>query len=206
MTLIVDYRMGNLGSIRNMLKKINQETTIGSSPEQVINAKRLILPGVGRFDQAMENLEKMDLLSALHQKKQEGQTPILGICLGMQLMTTGSEEGDRQGLNWFPGQVRKFKFPEDPTMRVPHMGWNELNVKKAQPLLHDLNADSRYYFVHSYYVELERKEEIAATTTYGNEFVSVLGQGKIWGAQFHPEKSHRYGMALLNNFFTGVPL
>lgn len=205
MTLIVDYRMGNLGSIRNMLKKINQEAVIGGSPDQVLNAKRLLLPGVGRFSQAMENLESMGLLKALHQKKQMNDAPILGICLGMQLMTSRSEEGNVPGLNWFPGEVRKFKFPEDPSMRVPHMGWNELSVKKPNPLTVGLETDSRFYFVHSYYTHLENSADIAATTNYGHPFVSALGSGQIWGAQFHPEKSHRYGMTLLKNFFAGVP-
>ncbi|MBX2989422.1 MAG: imidazole glycerol phosphate synthase subunit HisH [Bdellovibrionaceae bacterium] len=205
MTLIVDYKMGNLGSIKNMLRKIGEDVEITSDPIRVARAERLILPGVGRFDRAMENLRQLELRPALEAAVFGRLVPTLGICLGMQLMTRRSEEGDVEGLSWMPGDVKRFRFPSDEKLTVPHMGWNDLKVKNDSPLFRGLEGDSRFYFVHSYYVSIDDPAQISAETEYGHSFVSAFRRGNLQGVQFHPEKSHRFGQALLRNFIGGAP-
>lgn len=204
MIAIVDYKVGNFGSVKNMLKKIGREAVLTSNPQEIERASHLILPGVGRFDHGMNTLRKMDLIEPLQAAFHSGKKPILGICMGMQMMVSHSEEGDAEGLGWFKGRVQKFHFPEDRSFRVPHMGWNEVSVKKENPLFKGLEEDSSFYFVHSYAVHLDEAAGVAATTNYGIDFVSALGGGLVWGVQFHPEKSHKFGMRLLRNFIDGV--
>jgi imidazole glycerol-phosphate synthase subunit HisH len=199
-TVIIDYGVGNLGSIRNMLRKVGEEALITSELEAIARADRLVLGGVGAFDAGMANLAARDLVHVLSQRVLERRVPILGICLGMQLFGTGSEEGSRAGLGWVQARSVKFRGTPDGPHRVPHMGWNTCLPRRSSPLLDGLEADSRFYFVHSYHLECAEGADVAAVTRYGYEFPSVIVHGNIAGTQFHPEKSHRFGARLLENF------
>ena len=201
MIVVIDYGMGNLGSILNMLKKVGAQATISSDSAVIGAADKLILPGVGAFDAGMQRLHELNLVETLTRRVTREHTPVLGVCLGMQLLTQGSEEGDLPGLGWIEGRTRRFAFgPEHGGLKVPHMGWNTVSCKKEAPLFAGLEPDSRFYFVHSYYVRCARREDVLATTTHGVEFDSAVSRGNIMGTQFHPEKSHRFGMAVLANF------
>ena len=201
MIVIIDYGMGNLGSILNMLKKIGAEAIISSNITEIEKAKKLILPGVGAFDSGMKNIMGLGLVSVLNERVLRGKIPLLGICLGMQLLTRRSEEGTLQGLGWFDADTLKFKFDKVQNgLRIPHMGWNYINVEKKHSLLNDLGENPRFYFVHSYHVVCDKVEDILATTSYGYDFTSAIIRDNIFGVQFHPEKSHKYGMKLLKNF------
>jgi len=205
MICIVDYGMGNLGSIANMLKKAGAEATISSDPATIEKAEKLILPGVGAFDNGMKNLAERDLISLLNAQVLQRKKPILGLCLGMQLFTKRSEEGRMPGLSWIDAQANRFRFDgANSQLRVPHMGWNSLDVCQPHPLLTSVDASYRFYFAHSYYVSCTDNSKILAKTHYGLDFPSVISQGNIVGAQFHPEKSHRFGMVLLKNFAESV--
>ena len=198
---IVNYGMGNLLSIQNMLKKLGQKSEISNDPNVIANASKLILPGVGAYDRAMENIHSMDLFEVLNRKVLEEKTPILGICLGMQLMTKKSEEGNALGLGWFDAETIKFKFP-DKKLKIPHMGWNYVNPRSLNQSLLDYNTaeHKRFYFVHSYFVKCMKEEDIMATTEYGGQFTCAINREHIYGVQFHPEKSHKFGMGLLKEF------
>lgn len=201
MIVIVDYRMGNVASIRNMLKKIGVATTISSEPAVIAQADKLILPGVGSFDHGMRSIRELGLLDLLHEKVLDQRTPVLGICLGMQLMTRRSEEGTMLGLGWLEADTIRFQFNDAlPRLRVPHMGWNVTTTQVAGGLFDGLEAAARFYFVHSYHVVCDYPEDALTTTPYGFDFVSSFQRDHIFGTQFHPEKSHRYGMRLLQNF------
>ncbi len=202
MIVIVDYGMGNIGSILNMLKKIGHKAVISSDPGAILDAEKLILPGVGSFDTGMRHLHDSKLLDALNEKALNLKTPILGICLGMQLLTEGSEEGDLPGLGWIPGETIKFRFEGDNAkLKVPHMGWNGVTPASRETLFYNLeDPETRFYFVHSYRVVCRNPEDALATTRYGVEFHSSVQRGNIMGTQFHPEKSHKFGMQLLRNF------
>lgn len=199
MITIVNYDMGNLGSIQNMLKKLGVKSIVSSSPDDILRAEKLLLPGVGHFSRAMENLERYQLIDALHQKVIYEKTPILGICLGMQLMTLSSEEGNCNGLGWIKAKTEKFVSFEKSGLKVPHMGWNEVSFKNNHFLSKEL-IDPRFYFVHSYRVMCESPDSVLCTTNYGGEFHSGIQHENILGVQFHPEKSHAFGMKLLENF------
>ena len=200
MIAIVDYDMGNTGSILNMVKKAGGEAIISSDPEQIENADKLILPGVGAFDAGIQNLAKLGLVNIFRKKVTEQKTPILGICLGMQLLTKRSEEGVLQGLGLVDGSTVRFKLISSSGLRVPHMGWNSVVVRKESPLFYDMYPDPIFYFVHSYHVVCRNAEDVLSTTNYGHDFVSSLQIGNIFGTQFHPEKSHKYGLKLMRNF------
>jgi glutamine amidotransferase len=199
--VIVDYQMGNVGSIANMLKKIGFDSLITSDPARIQSAEKLILPGVGAFDTGMTNLEHSGLLPILNEKVRSQRTPVLGICLGMELLTSGSDEGVCPGLGWIEGRTVRFRFDEAATqLNVPHMGWNSVRPAPDSVLLRGLPADNRFYFVHSYHVVCDRDADVGGWTRYGEDFASVVERGNVMGTQFHPEKSHRFGMALLRNF------
>jgi len=208
MVVIIDYGMGNLRSILHKLEKLKFEATISDEPAVIDRATHLILPGVGHFATGMKNLTAAGLLDVLNKKVLEDKTPIMGLCLGMQLFTRHSEEGDAKGLGWIDGETRHFEFGDADTdgrgrnarLRIPHVGWNLLNVKRACPMLADVQPDQRFYFVHSYYVTCDRDEDIVATTHYGCDFVSVLRRDNIFGTQCHPEKSHRRGIEVIRRF------
>ena len=199
MTCVIDYQTGNVGSILNILKKIGVESKVSSSVGEIKKAERLIFPGVGSFDTGMKNLKQLHLIPILEEKVLKDRTPILGICLGMQLFAQKSEEGILGGLNWIGGEVKKFKF-NGSDFKIPHMGWNNIDIKKQDNLFNNMPKDPRFYFVHSYYFNCSNAENVLATTNYGYEFPSIIKKGNIIGVQFHPEKSHKFGMKLLNNF------
>lgn len=201
MISIINYGMGNLGSIQNMFKKINVVTKIINSPEECLDADKIILPGVGNFEEGMRVLQENNWIEVLNKKVLDDKIPVLGICLGMQLMTSHSEEGDCMGLNWIDAKVKKFRF-DDPKVKVPHMGWNEVVPNYSSPLFKTFESleDIRFYHVHSYFVELKSRVYEICTTQYVNSFVSGFQKDNIFGVQFHPEKSHKYGMKMLANF------
>jgi glutamine amidotransferase len=198
MIAIVDYGMGNLGSVRNMLKRVGADSTVTSDPAALASASKVILPGVGAFDAAMGRINATGLRDVLERKALVERVPVLGICLGLQLLTRGSEEGAMAGLGWIPSDTRR--FPTLDGLRVPHMGWNIARPAMPSPITRGLDDSARFYFVHSYYVAVDRPEHSILRTTYGIEFDSAVQRENIFGAQFHPEKSHRFGMRLLGNF------
>jgi len=201
MITIVDYKMGNVGSIANMLKKIGHESLITSQVSEIEKASMIILPGVGAFDRAMENLNSLNLIEVLNRKVLTEKIPVLGICLGMQLMANDSEEGKLPGLKWFNAKVVRFKGDN---LKVPHMGWNTIKIVKANCIFNDFYSEPKFYFVHSYHIVCRNSEDMLATTEYGNEFTSAIAKDNITGMQFHPEKSHKYGMKLLSNWVNAV--
>lgn len=199
--VIVNCGLGNVGSIQNMLKRIGAQVRLSASPEEIRQAPRLILPGVGSFDAGMERLKKARLTELLTEVVVHRRVPTLGICLGMQLMTHGSEEGKCVGLSWVKADTRRFRFDgsEGPRLKVPHMGWNTVSARRATALL-ETKAKARFYFVHSYYVCCKDECDVLATTPYGHEFTSMFSVENIVGVQFHPEKSHQFGLALFQNW------
>lgn len=199
--VIIDYGLGNLGSIANMLKKIDVEAVISSDVALIEQADKLILPGVGAFDHGIRSLTERGLVSLLTAQVIEGKKPILGLCLGMQLFTRYSEEGQLPGLGWIDAKTVRFQFDRtNAYLKVPHMGWNTLQVCQPHPLFTDLDSEPRFYFVHSYHVVCADARNVLAQTHYGADFASAIGQDNIIGLQFHPEKSHKFGMRLLKNF------
>jgi imidazole glycerol-phosphate synthase subunit HisH len=201
MIAIVDYGLGNLGSIANMLRHAGcRNLRVTANVEELRAADKLILPGVGHFDTGMQNLAQRDLVGPLTELVLERRTPVLGICLGMQLMTRGSEEGVKPGLGWVPAQFRRFTFAQGQKLKVPHMGWNSVRFVKDDPLLQGLPENPRFYFVHSYHLAEAPDAYVLGKTTYGYEFGAAFAVGNIRGVQFHPEKSHRFGLALLSAF------
>jgi glutamine amidotransferase len=198
---IIDYGMGNLGSISNMLKKIGATSIITSDHQEINQATRLILPGVGAFDAGMTRLAELDLIALLNQKVLVNKIPILGICLGMQLMTRSSFEGHLPGLGWFDAETVKFNLTEIiGKYPLPNMGWRQVAIRKDIPLFEGLDKDAWFYFVHNFHANTHCNGEIGMTAEYGYEFVASLTHENILGVQFHPEKSHKYGRRLLENF------
>lgn len=201
MIAIVDYGCGNLGSIRNMLKKIGHTSVITSDPEELAKAEKMILPGVGSFDTGIGSLKQSGLSEVMEQKAHVQKVPVLGICLGMQLMTKGSEEGKLPGLGWFDADAKKFPTQVNgEKFAIPNMGWNYITATENARLFRDMYDEPKFYFVHSYYISCRRSEDIAATAHYGIEYVCSFERDNLFGVQFHPEKSHKYGMKLLSNF------
>ena len=201
-TVIIDYGMGNLRSVEKAVEAVGGRPLITSDPEGVRSARRLILPGVGAFGDAMENLKRTGLDRAILEAADAGK-PLLGLCLGLQLMFSRSEEfGVHEGLDLIPGRVLKFT---DPDLRVPHVGWNQIEGARPDPLLRDIPEGSYFYFVHSYFVEPDRTEDVLRLTRYGRPFCSIARRNRIWGAQFHPEKSQEAGKQLLRNFLSLCP-
>lgn len=199
MITIVNYGMGNLGSMLNMFKRIGVQVRIESDAEVIRNAEKLVLPGVGAFDAAMLRInEQPGLREVLEHKVLIEQVPVLGVCLGMQLLTRSSEEGRLPGLGWIPGATRR--FPRLDGLKVPHMGWNIASVSCPSRLTTGVDPEPRYYFVHSYYVQVDDPAHSVMRSHYGIDFDSAIGRDNIFGAQFHPEKSHRFGMQILTNF------
>lgn len=199
MITIIDYGMGNLGSMLNMLKRIAVLAQIESDPEAIRKAEKIILPGVGAFDAAMERISTAPgLREVLNHKALEERVPVLGVCLGMQLFTQSSEEGVLPGLGWIAGTTRR--FPRHEGLKVPHMGWNIAQPASPSRLTTEVGGEPRYYFVHSYFVQVDDPAHSLMRTHYGLDFDSAIGKGNIYGVQFHLEKSHRFGMQILKNF------
>jgi glutamine amidotransferase len=204
MVTIVDYGVGNLASIANMARKAGTECAISGDPKVLAAAERLILPGVGAFDRAMANLAERHLIPVLTERVMERRVPTLGLCLGMQLFARGSEEGTRAGLGWLAAGNRRFRFEQinGNAPKVPHMGWNYIEPTSPAALLERLPPEPRFYFVHSYHLQCDDPADVMCWTTYGYKFASGVHRGNLWGTQFHPEKSHKFGLALLKNFFS----
>ena len=200
MIVIIDYKMGNIFSVQKRLEKLNQEFIVSADPAIIAKADRLILPGVGHFAVAMENLRNTGLIEVLNQAVLIDKIPILGICLGMQLMCSYSEEGNCAGLGWFDAEVVKFKFEDTLRYKVPHTGWNTISIEKESPLMQHIPVDSEFYFIHSYYMKANNKNDVLNYTDYGMKFASAISKDNIYGFQYHPEKSHDVGMLLLKNF------
>jgi len=199
--VIIDYGLGNLGSMFNMLKKIGVHAIISADHEIIKEAKKLILPGIGSFDTGMSNLEARDLIPILKKQVLEKHVPILGVCLGMQLLSKRSEEGVLPGLSWIDAETIRFRFGEQlKYLKIPHMGWNTVRVCKETSLFNGIGQDPRFYFVQSYHVVCENEADILTKTEYGYEFVSAFVHDNITGVQFHPEKSHKFGMNFLRNW------
>lgn len=200
MIAIIDYKMANLGSILNMIKKIRVPATATAEPSVIEKAEKIILPGVGAFDNAMRNLQATGLIPLLEQRILREGTPLLGICLGMQLLSRSSTEGKIPGLGWIDAETIKFSFDPSTHLKIPHMGWSEIQTAKESPLMEGLGDHARFYFVHSYHVVCTNSNDVLATATYGRRFTAAVQQKNIMGVQFHPEKSHRFGLQLLTNF------
>lgn len=201
MISVIDCGLGNVGSIINMLKRLRVEAQCVSTPEQVAKSDKLILPGVGAFDYGMSRLQELSLVGVLNEAVLERRVPILGICLGLQMFTRGSEEGKRPGLGWIAGDTVRFRFPQsEPQLKVPHMGWNSIEIPQPDSLLQNLPVEPRFYFVHSYHLVCDDSKSVMTWTNYGYRFASGVRFKNIWGTQFHPEKSHKFGMVLLSNF------
>jgi glutamine amidotransferase len=202
MTVIVDYGVGNLASIANMARKAGASCVISGEAAVIGAAARLILPGVGAFDKGMASLDERGLIPVLRERVMERQVPTLGLCLGMQLLGRGSEEGSRPGLGWMAAHAQRFRFaPPRPPLKVPHMGWNYIEPDPSAALLQHLPPEPRFYFVHSYHLVCDDPRDVMCWTTYGYRFVSGVRRANLWGTQFHPEKSHSFGLALFKNFF-----
>jgi len=206
MLVIVDYGMGNAASIMNMIQRVSTQTTlpvcISSEPADIEQASAVILPGVGAFDHAMQRLHALDLASVLTRRVRDDAIPFMGICLGMQVLFESSEEGERPGLALLPGIVRRFSgeaFSAN-QLKIPHMGWNQVTVTENQPLFLGLEENARFYFVHGYHVVCSDERHVAATCEYGYRFACAVRHNNIFAVQFHPEKSHRFGMTLFKNF------
>ena len=202
MIAIVNYGVGNLGSIFNMLRKAGSTDVVVTESEQEIRqASRIILPGVGSFDAGMEKINGSGLLDALNEAVLVERKPLLGICLGMQLLTKGSEEGRLPGIGWIDAYTHRFAFEgEDTSLKVPHMGWNEVRPMKENGLIGGIGSSARFYFVHSYYVRCANPDDVLLSCRYGIDFTCAVQHGNIMGVQFHPEKSHKFGMQILRNF------
>lgn len=198
MIVIVDYQVGNLGSIQNMFKKVGAPALVSQDPEEIRKADKLVLPGMGRFDFCMGALERSGLRDVLEERVLQDRVPCLGICVGFQILASHGEEGDCAGLNWIPAQVKKLRLSEG--LKIPHMGWNFVEVQKESPLVQGFDQDTRFYFAHSYFMECQDPHLALLTTEYGHTFVCAIQKDNIWGVQFHPEKSHKFGMRLFKNF------
>lgn len=200
MITIIDYGAGNIGSVLNMIRHVGGHAEVTGNAAGVLGAKKILLPGVGSFDNAMTRLAGLGLAEPLKARAQSG-VPFFGICLGMQLLANESEEGRMAGLGLIPGRVRRFRFEgEAAKLKIPHMGWNHVTPVRSHPLGQGLEEGARFYFVHSYYFDCERDEDVLFRSVYGHEFTSGVQRGNVMGVQFHPEKSHRYGMQLIRNF------
>jgi len=197
---VVDYGHGNLGSILNMLKKLGAPCVLISDPDQLEGMEKIILPGVGAFDSGMRAIEERGFKEPLIKKVTTDRIPILGICLGMQMLGQGSEEGEAEGLGLVAGRCRRFSRNADIRLKVPHMGWAEVTPSKKAVLFSGINLPPRFYFVHSYYFECVNQFDVAAIATYGATFTAAVQHQNVFGVQFHPEKSHKFGMHLLRNF------
>jgi len=203
MIAIIDYKMGNIKSLENALDFLGCESCVTNQAQTILNADKIILPGVGAFDVAMKNLQKYNIMDSLNKAVFEKNIPILGICLGMQiLVTVGEENGPTDGLGWINGTVKRFSIG-DSKIRIPHIGFNSVDFEDKSPnLFEGLTKGSDFYFVHSYHMICENNSDVSSWTQYGEKFVSSVQKGNIFGTQFHPEKSQSNGLKLLKNFIS----
>jgi glutamine amidotransferase len=201
MIVIIDYGVGNIRAFANIYKQLNVPIKIARQVEDLDDASKLILPGVGAFDYAMEQLEGSGMKQRLDQLVLIEKKPVIGICVGMQMLAKGSDEGTKPGLGWLDASVKKFDEQKIKyTTRLPHMGWNNIKRITSNNLLRGLEKDAKFYFLHSYYFECSQEEDVIAMSEYGVEFTCAVNKNNIYGVQFHPEKSHQNGIQLLKNF------
>lgn len=203
MVVILDYGMGNSGSILNMIRKSGGNAKISVDPDDIKTATGFVLPGVGAFDNGMNKINSLEITALLEQRVFEEKIPFLGVCLGMQLLLNKSEEGLVKGLGWIDGEVKKFDFSDVNTrkkLKIPHMGWNLVNPTSYDNLFKGLEDEARFYYVHSYHAVCYNQENVLGTCEYGYEFASTVQNENIFGVQFHPEKSHKFGLTLFKNF------
>ena len=198
---IIDYGCGNPTSIQNMYRKLGIEAAISRDPALIRRSERIVFPGVGSFDHGAKCIASLGIGEALRERVIDGGVPLLGICLGMQLLARRSDEGIQQGLSWIEGDVVAFDNSRlAPADKVPHMGWADVDVSRPHPLFEGFHENPRFYFVHAYHMHCDREEDVAALAHHGYEFCAAVAKGNVLGVQFHPEKSHRFGMRLLSNF------
>ena len=199
---IVDYRMGNLNSVKKKLDRLKTTVSITSNLRDIVKADKIILVGVGHFAKAMKNIKELDLLDALNEVVIVKKKPVLGICLGMQLMAKDSEEGKTEGLGWLDANVRKMQVDDTLKFKIPHTGWNKVIQSKKSHLMKGIPESSEFYFVHSYYFKSNETSNILNETEYCFKFTSAIEKDNIFGVQYHPEKSHDVGEVLLKNFIS----
>ncbi|MBM9577294.1 imidazole glycerol phosphate synthase subunit HisH [Leptospira sp. 201903070] len=198
---ILDYGVGNLKAFSNVLKGLGFPHQIVKTKEELSECQKLIMPGVGSFDSVIDKLTESGILNVLSHLILDKKMPVLGVCVGMQILADKSEEGEKPGLGWIKGRVKKFRFEANNShLTVPQIGWNEVHSTKENPLLVDLEQEPRFYFLHSYFMECENAEESIAVANYGGDFTCAVNRENIYGTQFHPEKSHHNGVSLLRNF------
>ena len=201
MIALIDYGVGNVQAFLNLFKRLGIEAGRVSTRADLQQASHLILPGVGAFDHAMTMLQQSGLRPSLEDLVLDRKIPVLGVCVGMQMLASGSDEGQLPGLDWVPGRVKAFaQQPHLQNLPMPHMGWNDVQFRPEHPLFRDFEVASRFYFLHSYYFEAEDNSDVAATAEYGADFDCIVSRGNVHGIQCHPEKSHRYGAQFLKNF------
>jgi glutamine amidotransferase len=200
MLAIIDYGVGNLTSILNMHRRLGIQAMITGKPEEIEKADKLLIPGVGHFDKCMQNFNGSGLREIVEKRAMIEKVPLLGICVGAQMMMRQSEEGSERGLGWLNGDTVKFRLPAGSGLKVPHMGWSDVRWVRPLPLWADMPEEPRFYFAHSYHFQFDTDQYVAATVNYGYDFACGFNRDNIYGVQFHPEKSHRYGMKLLTNF------
>jgi imidazole glycerol-phosphate synthase subunit HisH len=200
MMAIVDYGSGNIEAIAHIYKRAHVPFAIASTPAGLEGAERIIVPGVGAFDQVMGELNRSGMRDALDRAVIGERRPVLGICVGMQLFARGSEEGRLAGLGWIDGTVRRFVVPPERPLQLPHMGWNTVVPSRPDPIFDGVDLDAGFYFLHSYHFCTEAADDTLGTTDYGGSFASVVRRANMYGLQFHPEKSHQAGIAVLRNF------
>ena len=198
--IIIDYGMGNLRSVQKKFERLNSIVHISSDSRVIAEAGKLVLPGVGHFANGVRRLKEGGIWDVLNHKALVEQTPVLGICLGMQLMASYGQEGDTAGLGWFDADVVRFSVQDTLTYKVPHIGWNTIETTRQSALFAKLPAQALFYFVHSYHLVCRKPQDIVATTTYDYPFASVVQKDNLYGTQFHPEKSHDWGEQMLTNF------
>ena len=201
MIRIIDYGLGNVGAFINVYKRLGLRAGRACNPVELEDADRIILPGVGAFDKAALLLKESGMRQKLDELVFQNKIPVLGVCVGMQLLASSSDEGTMNGLNWIPGRVRAFhSHPKSERLCAPHMGWNDIHGDTTNKLISGIEASSRFYFLHSFFYDCEDNDNIVAVTDYGFEFASIIADENIYGVQFHPEKSHHFGESLLKNF------
>jgi glutamine amidotransferase len=200
MLTIIDYGMGNLTSVVNAFAAVDGAPVIASNPSQLADAERIVLPGVGSFGDGMNNLRAGDWIAELEKQVRQQGKPFLGICLGMQLLaTTGTEHGEHAGLNWIPGTVERIQCGDE-ELRVPHVGWNDVDIQNQNGLYAGLGQEQTFYFVHSYVFHPESRDVVNGVCSYGSDWAASMQMDNVYATQYHPEKSHRAGLSVLSNF------